>query len=124
MSITSGFELVDPGFYSQNGPPHDTWTKLRAESPVHWCEVDRIEPFWAITRHADIRFISRQPDKFLSAPGITPRPSDIEMNEREGVGAMRVSVASFRSTSTAAVSPSSGRRPKTVVSTTAGFSTT
>ena len=32
----------------------------------------------------------RQPDKFLSAPGITPRPTDIQMNEREGVGTMRV----------------------------------
>ncbi len=90
MSITSGFELIDSEYYARNGPPHDIWTRLRAESPVHWCEVDRIEPFWAITRQADIRFISRQPDKFLSAPGITPRPADVQVNEREGVGAMRV----------------------------------
>ena len=90
MSITSGFELVNAEYYARNGPPHEIWTQLRAESPVHWCEVDRIEPFWAITRQRDIRFISRQPDKFLSAPGITPRPTDIQMNEREGVGTMRV----------------------------------
>ncbi len=90
MSITSGFELIDSEYYARNGPPHDIWTRLRAESPVHWCEVDRIEPFWAITRQADIRFISRQPDKFLSASGITPRPADVQVNEREGVGAMRV----------------------------------
>ena len=90
MTITTGFELVDAKYYAQNGPPHEIWSQLRAESPVHWCEVDRIEPFWAITRQEDIRFISRQPDKFLSAPGITPRPADVDMNQREGVGAMRV----------------------------------
>jgi len=90
VSITSGLELVDPAYYAQNGPPHDIFRQLRAESRVHWCEVPRIEPFWAITRHEDIRFISRQPDLFLSEPGITPLPTDREINQNEGIGAMRV----------------------------------
>jgi cytochrome P450 len=90
MTITDGRELVDPEFYGQHGPPHEIWTRLRAESPVHWCEVPGVEPFWAITRHADICSISRQPDKFLSEPGITLFPTDREINRSEGIGAMRV----------------------------------
>jgi len=92
MTITNGFELVDPGFYERNGPPHEVWTRLRAESPVHWCDVPDVdvEHFWAITRHADICSISRQPDKFLSEPGITLLPRSRQIDESQGLGAMRV----------------------------------
>ena len=34
MMITNGSELISPEYYGQNGPPHDVWTQLRAESPV------------------------------------------------------------------------------------------
>jgi cytochrome P450 len=90
MTITTGFELVDPDFYGKNGPPHEIWKRLRAESPVHWCEVPEIEHFWAVTRHEDIRFISRQPDIFLSEPGVTPLPTDRELDQDAGIGAMKV----------------------------------
>jgi cytochrome P450 len=91
MSITNGQELIDPAYYGENGPPHELWTKLRAESPVHYCDIPEVEPFWAITRHADLCAISSQPDKFLSGPGITLRPRDgRQMDETEGLGAMRV----------------------------------
>jgi cytochrome P450 len=92
MSITTGLELVDPEFYGRHGPPHEHWKRLRAESPVHWCDTRDVpvEPFWAITRHADICSISRQPDKFLSEPGITLLPSDQEFDESQGIFAMRV----------------------------------
>jgi cytochrome P450 len=90
MSITTGLELIDPHYYGRSGPPHEIWRRLRAESPVHWCEVPTVEPFWAITRQEEIRFISRQPDKFLSEPGITLVPTDRELNRSEGLGAMKV----------------------------------
>jgi cytochrome P450 len=89
MTITSGLELIDNGYYGSNGPPHEIWTRLRAESPVHWCEVPGIEPFWAITRREDICSIGSQPGKFLSAPGITPLPAE-RRRESGGVAAMRV----------------------------------
>lgn len=90
MQITNGFELVDNAYYGEHGQPHDIWTRLRAESPVHWCDTPEVEPFWAITRHADICSISRQPDKFLSEPGITLIPRDSNFDETQGIGAMRV----------------------------------
>ena len=35
MSITDGHELISPQAYGEHGVPHDLWTRLRAESPVH-----------------------------------------------------------------------------------------
>jgi hypothetical protein len=89
MSITDGTELIDPAPYGENGPPHDTWAKLRADSPVHYCHPRDYPPFWAITKHEDICRISRDPDNFLSYPGITHPRNDIEIDRNDGVGAMR-----------------------------------
>ncbi|MBW2314955.1 MAG: cytochrome P450 [Deltaproteobacteria bacterium] len=66
-----GFNLVDPAHYAKHGYPHDTWTKLRAEDPVYrWTETEGM-PFWAITKHADVTEISKQPDIFLNGPRLT-----------------------------------------------------
>jgi cytochrome P450 len=35
---------------------------------VHWCEPTGYRPFWAVTRHADIKAISSQPERFANAP--------------------------------------------------------
>ncbi|MEE8165200.1 MAG: cytochrome P450 [Myxococcota bacterium] len=67
MTITDGTELLSPSYYGANGAPHDLWTRLRRESPVHWCESEEFQPFWAITRHADICDISKRPDDFSNA---------------------------------------------------------
>ena len=89
-NITNGYELVHPDYYGEHGPPYDIWDRLRAESPVHWCEVDDIEPFWAVTRQDDIKYISKTPELFLSEPGITLMPTDRVIDEEDGIGAMRV----------------------------------
>lgn len=60
--------LVDAAGYAANGYPHDAWAALRSESPIHWCEPPGFRPFWAITRHADVRHLSTHPEQFLSAP--------------------------------------------------------
>ena len=39
--------------------------RLRRESPIHW---DSKNEWWLITRHADVREISRRPDVFSSEP--------------------------------------------------------
>jgi len=89
MNLTDGFDLIEPTIYAASGPPHESWTALRRHSPVHRCEPRDYPPFWAITRHADICEVSKQPDKFLSQPGIIhPRTSQI-IDRSEGIGAMR-----------------------------------
>ena len=61
-------ELIDPRYYAENGYPHEEWRLLRREAPVYW--FDRLPgiPFWAITRHEDIVWVSKQPERFISAP--------------------------------------------------------
>ena len=93
MSITDGFDLVSSHAYADKGVPHELWTRLRAESPVHRCTPSGFVPFWAITKHADICEISKQPEIFSSAEGIAMvRKSDEEIirQQNQGFGAMRV----------------------------------
>ena len=64
---TPGPELIDPARYARDGYPHETFKELRDESPVHWYG-DHAIPFWAVTRHADIVEISKQPEIFSNLP--------------------------------------------------------
>jgi cytochrome P450 len=59
--------IIDPSHYQRHGYPWETFRRLRREDPVHRCEPAGVEPFWAITRHADVCEISRQPGLFSSA---------------------------------------------------------
>jgi cytochrome P450 len=73
MSAVDPLDLVDAARYGQRGYPHDVWTRLRAEAPVARIEPPGYEPFWAITKHADVQHIASQPQRFSSAQGITLR---------------------------------------------------
>ena len=55
-------DVVSPEHYQRNGYPHPEWTWLRRHAPVFWYERPNVEPFWAITKHADIIEISKQPE--------------------------------------------------------------
>jgi cholest-4-en-3-one 26-monooxygenase len=59
--------LIDPDCYARDGYPHETWNRLREESPVHYYEGPEY-PFWALTRHKDIVEVSRQPHLFSNQP--------------------------------------------------------
>jgi len=75
------FNLVHPDHYAEYGYPHDIWTRLRKEDPVHWFDKTEGRPFWAITKHADITMISKRPDLFLNAPRLVMAHVE-EMEER------------------------------------------
>ena len=61
-------DLVHPQTYVDHGYPHDVWTRLRRESPVHWVERQEGSSFWAITKHEDICHVGKRPDLFISGP--------------------------------------------------------
>ena len=61
-------DIIGPGHYQKHGYPHREWAFLRKHRPIFWCEYPGTHPFWAITRHADIVNISRQPSLFLNGP--------------------------------------------------------
>jgi cytochrome P450 len=71
--------LVDAAGYAARGYPHAAWDALRAQSPVHWCEPPGYRPFWAITRHEDVRFLSTHPDRFLNEPRSILFPQALEL---------------------------------------------
>ena len=37
-----------------SGVPHNTFSRLRDEEPIVWCENDQHEGFWSVTRYGDI----------------------------------------------------------------------
>ena len=54
-----------------HGVPHDQFDLLRREAPVHWHEHPEYTGFWAVTRHADVRQVSRDHHTFSAELGST-----------------------------------------------------
>ena len=61
------FDIINPASFAAHGYPHEEWTRLRRESPIHFYDNGPL-PFYAITKHAHITEIGKQPDLFLNAP--------------------------------------------------------
>ena len=62
----SAIELKDPDVYL-HGVPHESFRLLREHDPVHWHPETAPDPgFWAITKHADVVAISKDPERFSS----------------------------------------------------------
>src|SRR6516164_3355414 len=59
-------DIIDPGLYVERGYPHQEWALLRSQAPVFYYQRPNVRTFWAVTRHADIVWVSRQPDLFRS----------------------------------------------------------
>ena len=66
----SDFEVYDPQLYLE-GVPWDTFKKMRAEAPVYFHAQPGGRGFWAVTKHADLVQISRDPGTFSSHRGAT-----------------------------------------------------
>ena len=73
--------IIGPEYYAKNGYPHREWTFLRKHKPVFWCEYPKTDPFWAITKHADIVQISKQPRLFLNGPRLLVFVNESGMEE-------------------------------------------
>jgi len=71
-------DVISAHLYGTSGYPHEAWTRLRREDPVHWCHPPGYQPFWAVTRHADITAVSKRPDLFRSAGRFILFPESFE----------------------------------------------
>ena len=58
--------LIDPAAYADQRL-HETYTWLRAHNPIAYAAPAGYEPFWVVTRHADVQNVSRQNTLFGSA---------------------------------------------------------
>ncbi len=63
-------DIVSPEKYQREGYPHAEWTWLRKHAPVFWYDRPDFDPFWAITKHADIVEIGKNPKDFIIKPRI------------------------------------------------------
>ena len=79
MPRTDADLIVDPDTYT-SGVPHDALTRLREKNVV------RIDDFWAVFRHEDVRTVLRTPAVFSSHRGATqirdPQPADLAYVQR------------------------------------------
>ena len=66
----AGLDVISDEKYETEGYPHAEWTWLRQNDPVHYFERDDCEPFWAITKHADIVDIGKHPMDWIIAPRV------------------------------------------------------
>lgn len=69
-------EIIDPAHYAAIGYPHAIFAALRERAPVAWCEAPGFDPFWAVTAHEDLVWISKQPGIFENGPKSFIAPRD------------------------------------------------
>ena len=60
--------LANPMSYTDDAKLHAALSHLRANAPVSWVDAPPYEPFWAITKHADIMEIERANTLFTNSP--------------------------------------------------------
>jgi cytochrome P450 len=89
LTVTqAGLAFTDPAAYADEERLHEAFALLRREDPVHWVEAAGYEPFWAVTRHADIMDIERNNALFLNAPRplLATAVMDAQMKQQEADG--------------------------------------
>jgi cytochrome P450 len=64
----AGRVFVQPWAYADEDHFHEACALLRRESPVHRVEDDNFNPFYALTRHADVLGVELQNALFLNEP--------------------------------------------------------
>ncbi len=82
----SPFDITSHDFWSRPFAERDeTFAQLRSGDGLSWHQplptlFDVEEPgFWAVTRRADIQFVSQHPELFTSTKGVAldPMPADV-----------------------------------------------
>ncbi|MCT2273402.1 cytochrome P450 [Dietzia cinnamea] len=94
VTIPAGFDFTDPDLFEKR-LPHDEWRQLRRTQPIH--RVDKRpgsdgfddDHYWLVTRHADVKEISRLTGEIFSAGENTMIPRFAEGTPREIVEAQR-----------------------------------
>jgi cytochrome P450 len=81
----AGRVFTDPTAYADEDRFHAACALLRRESPVHLVEAEGFNPFWAITKHADVMEIERRHDLWLVAPRPALGPKAVD-DQRAGEG--------------------------------------
>jgi len=77
---------IDPKNYADDSV-HDAFRWLRANNPLGRAELENFDPFWIVTKHADILEVSRQNDLFHNGDlqtTLTPKSIDQKIRQMTG----------------------------------------
>jgi len=66
--MNRNLELLDPAIMGDESSMYGLFDHLRNTDPVSYVEHPDYEPFWALTRHEDIKFVSQNNSRFLNNP--------------------------------------------------------
>ena len=61
-------DIVDTRIMGEEQSMHGLFNYLRENEPVAYLEHPEFEPFWVMTRHEDIKYISQHNDLFINNP--------------------------------------------------------
>jgi cholest-4-en-3-one 26-monooxygenase len=76
LSLDS-LDIASPAHFEKGGYPYREWAYLRQHAPVFWYERENVEPFWAVTKHADIVELGKQPEILRNAPRLAVFTRDL-----------------------------------------------
>ncbi len=69
-TLPRGINLGSPALFERD-EAHEAFRILRREAPVHWNPgSEEANGFWSVTKYADILYVSRHPETFISSKGI------------------------------------------------------
>ncbi|HUN32670.1 MAG TPA: cytochrome P450, partial [Trebonia sp.] len=80
----AGLMLTDPLSYTDEDRLHEALTLLRRTAPVHLVRAPGFQPFYAVTRHADIMDVERDGALWLSEPRPALASADSDQANRSG----------------------------------------
>ena len=61
-------QLVDAARWADEAWMHEQFTWLRRNAPIRWMDPNGFDPYWCITRHADIKAIEGDRGLFINDP--------------------------------------------------------
>lgn len=64
--MSQAIDLTDLSLF-ERGAPHEVFAHLREEAPVYWNDLPGQAGFWALTRHAEVQALGRDPMIFSVA---------------------------------------------------------
>ena len=93
-NIPVGFDFLDPDLHVQRLPVEEL-AELRKVAPIWWCEQAigkggfNDGGYWVVTKHKDVKEVSRRNDVFLSSPN-TAIPQFPDEMAREDIDLQKV----------------------------------
>lgn len=70
--------LANPAVFRHPDQVYDLYRRLRDQAPIARAEPEGYRPFWAMTRHADIFDLERQPEIYEAGPRTVLLPRKVE----------------------------------------------